>query len=142
MEYSKADFFNNLFRDSENKGYNANYTRVNNNSYGGNNKSGKSTSNAKVITYLVVGGILVFYTYKNVLKPAAKVVGNILNLFETDDEKPSMRNWANNGSSDHVLDGQITRLSPKEARKLQRGNDTYLAYEDPFKPGSYKIVEE
>jgi len=133
-EYNSAEMFNRMFRDSEKKGYNTNYTRVNNSSYGNKNNKNNKSSNAKVLTYIVVGGIILFYTYKNVIKPAAKVVRNVLDLFE-EDEKPSVRKYAR--TDDRVFDGQVRPLSRKEASKLIRSST--VAREDPMNPGSYII---
>lgn len=145
MEYNSAEFFNKLFQESENKGYNANYTKVNNNSYNTNKKK-SSNSTAKTLTYIIAGGVIIYYAYKNVLKPAAKVVNNILNLFDTssssnDERFSSYKNYANN-TSDHILNGQVTRLSPREASRIKRDSNTSVAYEDPFHVGCYRIVDE
>ena len=133
-EYNSAETFNRMFRDSENKGYKTSYTRVNNPSYDKNNQNNKS-SNAKVITYLVVGGVILFYTYKNVLKPAAKVVGKVLDLFGENDEQPSVRKYAN--CNERVFDGQTRILSRKEARNLIKSSS--VAREDPMNPGNYIV---
>jgi hypothetical protein len=134
-EYNSADTFNRMFRESGNNGYQTSYTRVKNNSYGNNNNTNNSkNSNAKVITYIFVGGIILYYAYKNVLKPAAKVVNNVLNLFNPEeDEKPNVRSYAK--YSERVLNGEVTRISNSEAKKLKRSS--LVAYEDPNNPDHY-----
>ena len=136
-EYNNADIFNRMFRDSKNNGYNTSYTKVKNDSYGGKQQNNSKVSNAKAITYIFVGGIILFYTYKNVLKPAAKVINNVLNLFDTEEEKPNARSYAKH--DDRVLNGQVTRLTPREANKLKRSS--LIAHESLINPGQYTVED-
>ena len=138
--YNYADTFNKMFRDSENNGYKTSYTKVKNESYGNNNNSSNNkVSNAKVITYIFAGGIILYYTYKNVIKPAAKVIDKILNLFDDEDEK-SKTTYASHASySERVLNGEVTRISNREANKLKRTSS--VAYEDPNIPNHYVLSD-
>lgn len=132
-DYNSAETFNRMFRDSEKRGYNTSYTKVNNQSYG---KKNDKSSNAKVLTTIFVGGVILYYTYKNVLKPAAKVIKKIIGLFDDEDEKPvnAKRHASQN---DRVFDGRVKALSPKEASKLIKGSS--IAFEDSMNPGSYYV---
>jgi len=137
--YNNADTFNKMFRDSENNGYKTSYTKVKNESYGNNSNSNNKVSNAKVITYIFAGGIILYYTYKNVIKPAAKVINKILNLFDDEDEK-SKTTYASHASySERVLNGEVTRISNREANKLKRTSS--VAYEDPNIPNHYVLPD-
>ncbi len=133
-DFNSADTFNQMFRDSENNGYKTSYTRVKNNSYGKSQNNSKG-SNAKVLTYIFVGGVILYYTYKNILKPAAKVINKIIDVFDEDDEKPNVRSYAKH--DERIFSGQVKRLSEREARKLKRSSLT--AYEDPNRSDHYVV---
>lgn len=137
--YNHADTFNKMFRDSENNGYKTSYTKVKNESYSNNNNSNNKVSNAKVITYIFAGGIILYYTYKNVIKPAAKVINKILNLFDDEDEKSKTAHTSHTSYSERVLNGEVTRISNREANKLKRISS--VAYEDPNIPNHYVLSD-
>lgn len=127
--YREADNFNRMFNESSSKGYQAQYTRLNNDKYGSNKK--KKTSGLQLITTLIVGGVIGYYTYKNVLKPASQTILKLKSMF--DNMGPDNTNRTNNHvfrENDRVFDGHIRPLSQRELRELERDyqNTIYCEY--------------
>ena len=129
--YGAANEFNKMFDESKSKGYQPRYSTVK------NNKSNNSQSfGIKFVSTLVVGGVIAYYTYKNILKPAAKFVcklGFILNDCDIpgSSNDNSRRNNRANFTNDRVFDGQVRKLRPDELRYLERDaeNNIYAQYE-------------
>ena len=122
--YGAAEEFNKMYRESNSKGYQARYSKVN------NGRKNKSNTTTKIVTGLVVGGIIGYYTYKNVIKPAASLLGKLGNIFNdyTDSNRNNSKVHFNN---DRVFDGQVRRLSEQELRRMERDyqNTIYVPYE-------------
>ena len=122
--YGAAEEFNKMYRESNSKGYQARYSKVN------NGRQNKSNTTTKIVTGLVVGGIIGYYTYKNVLKPAASLLGKLGSIFNdyTDSNRNNSRANFNN---ERVFDGQVRKLSEQELRKIERDypNTIYASYE-------------
>ena len=127
--YREADNFNRMFNESSSKGYQTQYTRLNNDKYGSNKK--KKMSGLQLITTLIVGGVIGYYTYKNVLKPASQTILKLKSMF--DNMGPDNTNRTNNHvfrENDRVFDGHIRPLSQRELRELERDyqNTIYCEY--------------
>lgn len=127
--YGAANEFNKMFDESKSKGYQPRYSTVK------NNKSNNSQSfGIKFVSTLIVGGVIAYYTYKNILKPAAKFVcklGFILNDCDVGTNNYSRQNNKSNFTNDRVFDGQVRKLRPDELRFLERDveNNIYAQYE-------------
>lgn len=128
--YREADNFNRMFNESSSKGYQTQYSKVNNDRYRSNKK--KKMSGAQLITTLIVGGVLGYYTYKNVLKPASQTIGKLKNLFDTIDPNHNSSNNRNNvyHNQERVFDGKVRPLSDRELRQIERDyeNTIYCEY--------------
>lgn len=122
--YGAAEEFNKMYSESNSKGYQVRYSKVN------NGRKNKSNTTTKIVTGLVVGGIIGYYTYKNVIKPAASLLGKLGNIFNdcTDSNRNNSKVHFNN---DRVFDGQVRKLSDQELRRMEQDyqNTIYVPYE-------------
>ena len=128
--YKEADNFNRMFNESSSKGYQAQYTRLNNDKYGSNKK--KKMSGLQLITTLVVGGVIGYYTYKNVLKPASQTIFKLKSMFDSMGSDNNFNRTNNHVFKENtrVFDGQVRPLSERELRQLERDdqNTIYCEY--------------
>ena len=123
--YSTKERKNRIYEESRNKDYNMNFGRLNNSKY-------QKNSDGKIIVTLLTAGILTFYIYKNVIKPAGKLIKKIIDIIEPNPEENSrvMK------EDDRVFDGKIRVLSKAEQESL-RNDDTNII----LKPDEYVISE-
>lgn len=112
---------NRIYEESKNKNYNMNYGRINNSKYNSNEN--------KFIPALITGGILAFALWKKVIKPAIRIVKNVMDVLETEREENS-RVYRNDDS--RILSGQVRRLTEAEAEAIRSDPKTIILSEDDW----------
>ena len=116
---------NRIYKESKERDYNINYGRI-------QNKNSNKYSDVKIITGIATVGLLGFYLWKNVIKPAAKVIKTVIDVI--DPEPVNVNNpvvYRNNDS--RIFDGKIRRLSKSEADSIKNDPNTLTC--------DYTIVE-
>ena len=100
---------NRIYEESKERDYNINYGRVQNN-------NSKKYSDVKLLTGIISVGLLGFYLWKNVLKPVAKVVKSVIDVIDPEPIQTNSRIFHDNS---RIFDGQVRRLSKKEADAIK-----------------------
>ena len=108
---------NRIYKESKERDYNINYGRI-------QNKNSKKYSDIKLITGIATVGLIGFYLWKNVIKPATKVIKTVINAIDPEPVNNNINPVVYRNNDSRIFDGKIRRLNKSEAESFKNDPNT------------------